>query len=226
MALFFHAHSSNFIPNTPKNLGNVVDEIFIVPAYECEPTEDQDDDDDEGFYMEEIGENTIHCHINYESGAWAFYEAFYRYIAVYCPVDTGRLLSSCGCSVIGNNGDYEIFCWANTPYAEYVEYGTSRMRGQHYFEMAIQDAIEEAMPIWITEKQREEKEQSYLQAMDQAFDACEGIVGMSIFQIIVMFIIMIIITIIVEIITNFINDIISGNSYSLKNNPADFIYSA
>ena len=62
--------------------------------------------------------------------------------------------------------------------------------------------------------------------MDQAFDACEGIVGMSIFQIIVMFIIMIIITIIVEIITNFINDIISGNSYCLKNNPADFIYSA
>ena len=59
MALFFHAYSSNFIPNTPKNLGNVVDEIFIVPAYECEPTEDQDDDDDEGFYMEEIGENTI-----------------------------------------------------------------------------------------------------------------------------------------------------------------------
>ena len=244
MALFFHAYSTDFIPKIRENFGNMVDEEFEVPAYECGPIDDDDGDeydgdgdydgdedrdideeDEEKFYMHEVGENAIHCHINYEAGAWAFYEAFLTNIANYCPVDTGRLLGNCGCQVIGSDGDYELFCWADTPYAEYVEYGTTYMRGQHYFERAICEAVEEAMPVWIAEKESEEKEQSYSQAMEQAYYACEGLSGMGIFTFVAIIIFTIIIMAILEAIKRFIYEITYGNSYSLKNDPADFIYS-
>ena len=235
MALFFHAYSTNFIPEIPENSGNMVDEEFEVPAYECEPMtmddydvddgDEDDGDEDDKFYMDEVGENVIYCHINYEAGAWVFYEAFLTNIAKYCPVNTGRLLSNCGCQVIGSDGDYELFCWADTPYAEYVEYGTTYMRGQHYFERAICEAVEEAMPVWIAEKESEEREQSYSQAMEQAYSACDGLFGMGIFTFVVLLIFAIIIMTILEIIKRFIYEIIYGNSYSLKNDPADFIHS-
>ena len=53
MALFFHAYCTDFIPKTQGNSGNMVDEKFSVPAYECGLTGDAEDeyeydDDDDG----------------------------------------------------------------------------------------------------------------------------------------------------------------------------------
>ena len=45
-----------------------------------------------------------------------------------CPVDTGRLRSSIGVSA----GDGEAVVYANTDYAAYVEFGTSKMAPQPF----------------------------------------------------------------------------------------------
>lgn len=76
--------------------------------------------------------------------AFKFNESFQKYIASYCPVNTGRLLGSCFGFCDPNT--LEITCWANTHYAEYVEFGTSYMAGQHYMQRSIEAAIIDAVP--------------------------------------------------------------------------------
>lgn len=73
----------------------------------------------------------------------AFSNAFHATINDLCPVRTGFLRSTCDCIL---NGD-TIICFANAEYAQYVEYGTSRMSAQPYFEPAIEDGIRAMKPI-------------------------------------------------------------------------------
>lgn len=67
----------------------------------------------------------------------AFMTNFMTSINILCPVDTGYLLSTC--HVTG--GGYTAYCEAGAEYAQYVEYGTSRMSAQPYFEPSIEEGI-------------------------------------------------------------------------------------
>jgi hypothetical protein len=51
-------------------------------------------------------------------------DAFMHTATSLCPVDTGYLLSSINAEIVGTNA---IHVEATAPYAQYVEYGTSRM---------------------------------------------------------------------------------------------------
>ena len=73
----------------------------------------------------------------------AFSNAFHATINDLCPVRTGFLRSTCNCILNGET----IICFANAEYAQYVEYGTSRMSAQPYFEPAIEDGIRAMKPI-------------------------------------------------------------------------------
>lgn len=72
----------------------------------------------------------------------AFESAFYSAIGAACPVRTGFLRASCMCFFAGES----ILCVALAPYAQYVEYGTSRMHAQPYFEQAIEQGVEAMKP--------------------------------------------------------------------------------
>ena len=105
----------------------------------------------DGYVIREIEGVSYYCQTvkyNFEDGkaraAFKFNETFQRCISIYCPVDTGRLLGSC--FGFCDPRTLEITCWANTYYAEYVEFGTSYMSGQHYMQRAIEEAIRQAVP--------------------------------------------------------------------------------
>lgn len=73
----------------------------------------------------------------------AFENAFYSTINSQCPVRTGYLRASCTCFLYGET----VICLAFAPYAQYVEYGTSRMSAQPFFEDAVKNGIEAMKPI-------------------------------------------------------------------------------
>lgn len=73
----------------------------------------------------------------------AFKSAFDNVIYTMCPVRTGFLRSSCHCEI----SNELIECFADAEYAQYVEYGTSRMAPQPYFEPAIMAGLQAFIEI-------------------------------------------------------------------------------
>lgn len=91
-------------------------------------------------------------YIDYGDGCDAFLDTFFDIAYDLCPVDTGELIGS----IDGFTDGEGIEVYADTDYAQYVEYGTSKMEAQPYFRPAIagafriakhewQDAVDEAM---------------------------------------------------------------------------------
>lgn len=94
---------------------------------------------DMGFPDELIGgegEQSASVLVDYSAAAETFVQVFLRVANSLVPVRTGYLQSTIDA---GTDGDY---CWAEATadYAQYVEYGTSYMDAQPYFEPALQEA--------------------------------------------------------------------------------------
>ena len=162
--VYFHGNLKNYMQeDLLDKLDHPFDDIPIEEFQEPELEEvDGEGEEDANMISEETGEFddyvsreiegvSYYCQtVEYNfadakaRAAFKFNETFQRCISIYCPVDTGRLLGSCFgfCDPI----TLEITCWANTYYAEYVEFGTSYMSGQHYMQRAIEEAIKQAVP--------------------------------------------------------------------------------
>ena len=83
---------------------------------------------------------------DYSEGCEAFVETFLSVARELVPVDTGFLRSSISADT---DGFSFCECEAFAEYAQYVEYGTWKMRAQPYFEPALEMALATAEPYWI-----------------------------------------------------------------------------
>lgn len=152
--VYFHDNLRNYMQEGLLNKLNHPFDIVPMEEYYYDEEEEEEDEEDkmfDGCVIQEIEGVLYYCQrVEYDfadaraRAAFEFNETFQRCISIYCPVDTGWLLRSCFgfCDPI----TLEITCWANTHYAEYVEFGTSYMSGQHYMQRAIEEAIRQAMP--------------------------------------------------------------------------------
>ncbi len=76
---------------------------------------------------------------------------------IYPKKRTGRLVSSIQGEVLKSGGDFEILVFADTdvaPYAEFVEFGTSRMKPRLYIKRAVekvQPSFEKAVDDLLSE---------------------------------------------------------------------------
>jgi HK97 gp10 family phage protein len=101
--------------------------------------------DDGGFPDEisggddQIGEASVS--VDYSSACAVFVDTFLRVANQLVPVDTGYLRSTIDAGEWGDG----FWCEATADYAQYVEYGTSYMDAQPYFEPALEAAFGEAM---------------------------------------------------------------------------------
>ena len=101
--------------------------------------------DDGGFPDEvsggddQIGEASVF--VDYSSACAVFVDTFLRVAHQLVPVDTGYLRSTIDAGEWGDG----FWCEATADYAQYVEYGTSHMDAQPYFEPALEAAFSEAM---------------------------------------------------------------------------------
>lgn len=95
---------------------------------------------------------SLGLYIDYGDGCDAFLDTFFDIAYDLCPVDTGELIGS----IDGFTDGESVEVYADADYAQYVEYGTSKMEAQPYFRPAIaaafktakyewQDAVDEAM---------------------------------------------------------------------------------
>lgn len=83
-------------------------------------------------------------YIDYGDGCDAFLDTFFDIAYDLCPVDTGELISS----IDGSTDGERVEVYADADYAQYVEYGTSKMEAQPYFRPAIAAAFEKAKRDW------------------------------------------------------------------------------
>lgn len=84
---------------------------------------------------EELG---VSVPVDYTAALMAGIDAFMATATSLCPVRTGYLAGSISASISGTNS---IHVEASAGYAQYVEYGTSRMGAQPFFEPAVEAAI-------------------------------------------------------------------------------------
>ena len=90
------------------------------------------------------GTPTLGLYIDYGDGCDAFLDTFFDIAYDLCPIDTGELISS----IDGfTNGD-SVEVYADADYAQYVEYGTSKMEAQPYFRPALDAALKVAKRDW------------------------------------------------------------------------------
>lgn len=99
------------------------------------------------------------------------------------PVDTGLLRSS----ITAESGYYRLDAYADTDYAEYVEYGTYKMAAQPYFEPALADAADAARAAALdiyreaqqedTQRYVEEAQKQSEEKQAQLFDTLGGFLG-------------------------------------------------
>ena len=87
---------------------------------------------------------SLGLYIDYGDGCDVFLDTFFDIAYDLCPVDTGELISSIGGFTDGEG----VEVYADADYAQYVEYGTSKMEAQPYFRPAIAAAIERANRDW------------------------------------------------------------------------------
>ena len=99
---------------------------------------------------------------DYSEGCQVFVETFNRVSTSLVPVDTGYLRST-----LRADTDGDSHCWAETDceYAQYVEYGTSYMSEQPYFEPAFEEALNAAAPLWENAQMVAEAEEAELEEM-------------------------------------------------------------
>lgn len=64
-------------------------------------------------------------------------QVFVEQAKATCPVDTGYLRNHIGFNA--DSGGCEF--WSDAPYSAYLEYGTSKMKAQPYFESSLMDAM-------------------------------------------------------------------------------------
>lgn len=83
---------------------------------------------------EEFGVSVL---VDYSMALQGFIETFISVATSLCPVRTGYLCSTIGA---GCDADY-AYVEATADYAQYVEYGTSHMEAQPYFEPALEAAL-------------------------------------------------------------------------------------
>lgn len=95
----------------------------------------------------------------------AFVETFLREAEALVPVRTGYLRSTIDASTDG----YHCYAEATAEYAEYVEYGTSYMDAQPYFEPALEKAMIE---FW--EVVEDIKDEAKSEAIQQATAGLDG----------------------------------------------------
>ena len=88
---------------------------------------------------DKIGEASVL--VDYSSACAVFVDVFLKTANQLVPVDTGYLRST----IDAGEWDDGFWCEATADYAQYVEYGTSYMDAQPYFEPALEAAFAEAM---------------------------------------------------------------------------------
>lgn len=99
--------------------------------------------DDFGYETElsvDFGGQTLVESIDYSDAFQACMDTFMNIATSLVPIDTGYLYDSIGVEFLGDG----VAFYANAEYAQYVEFGTSRMDAQEYF----QPALEEAMAVF------------------------------------------------------------------------------
>lgn len=113
-------------------------------------------------------------YIEYGDGCDAFLDTFFDIAYDLCPVDTGELISSIGGSTNGES----VEVYADADYAQYVEYGTSKMEEQPYFRPAIAAAFEVAKRDWqeAVDEAMEEESQMLAKAEDEEDEEGGGLV--------------------------------------------------
>lgn len=87
---------------------------------------------------------SLGLYIEYGDGCDAFLDTFFDIAYDLCPVDTGELISS----IDGFTDGESVEVYADADYAQYVEYGTSKMEAQPYFRPAINAAFKVANRDW------------------------------------------------------------------------------
>lgn len=87
---------------------------------------------------------SLGLYIDYGDGCDAFLDNFFDIAYDLCPVDTGELISS----IDGFTDGERVEVYADADYAQYVEYGTSKMEAQPYFRPALASAFERAKLAW------------------------------------------------------------------------------
>ena len=87
---------------------------------------------------------SLGLYIDYNDGCDEFLDTFFDIAYDLCPVDTGELISS----IDGSTDGESVEVYADADYAQYVEYGTSKMEAQPYFRPAIASAFERAKQVW------------------------------------------------------------------------------
>lgn len=100
-------------------------------------------------------------YIDYGEGCDAFLDTFFNIAYDLCPVDTGELISS----IDGFTDEESVEVYADADYAQYVEYGTSKMDAQPYFRPAIAAAFEVAKRDWQEAVDEAMEEESQMLAM-------------------------------------------------------------
>ena len=131
----------------------------------------------------------------------AFVKTFIEEAQRLVPVDTGYLRSTINATTDGFHCSAE----ATAEYAEYVEYGTFRMREQPYFT----PALEKAMGVFI--KMADEiVNQTKQKIVEQVMAQAEGTLAKAT-DIFFMLFLMLIIMFIVEIVSDFFRDIFEDN---------------
>lgn len=100
---------------------------------------------------------SLGLYIDYGDGCDTFLDTFFDIAYDLCPVDTGELISS----IDGFTDGESVEVYADADYAQYVEYGTSKMEEQPYFRPAIAAAFEIAKRDWqeAVDEAMEEEEQ-------------------------------------------------------------------
>lgn len=96
--------------------------------------------DDFGYETElsvEFGEQTLVENIDYNDAFQACMDTFMEIATSLVPIDTGYLHDSIGVSFLGDG----VAFYAMADYAQYVEFGTSRMGAQEYFAPALEEAM-------------------------------------------------------------------------------------
>ena len=86
------------------------------------------------LFNDEFGVSVL---VDYSMAIQGFIDTFMEVATSLCPVRTGYL---CGSISAGGGGDY-AYAEASADYAQYVEYGTSRMGAQPFFEPALEAAL-------------------------------------------------------------------------------------
>lgn len=84
---------------------------------------------------DELGVSVL---VDYTLALEAGIDAFLSTATSLCPVRSGQLVGSISASISGTN---TIHVEASAPHAAYVEYGTSRMGAQPFFEPAVEACV-------------------------------------------------------------------------------------